>query len=359
MDPANGYLWEHLVRHLIAAGRHLEAELLAGDLRWVTARLLRSGPAGPLRDLAAVGPVASDRVGTAALRDAYRRAADRLDPVEPPHPPEAVVGALHNALRYPNPWAEQVRVVEAGSAQPRLVPRWRPTDDPQRARIPTALGFGWGVDVSPDGSLLAIAGGGKFVDCVDTTTGELVASMKCYSKAQDVAFGPDGTWLAVRTHDVAYMPGVEDPPVSSCVQVWDVATATKRFEVSGRYRSHISATAISADGTRIATRHEDGIQVWNTAGGNPVAGAPTDSLGPWLPVHHRESISPNGVWRAQVCGAELRLWDLAAARPGPMTRVGRALHGILWLPDSSGILAYGDNGTYLFDIHARDASSGS
>ena len=49
------YLWDHLVEHLRDAGRIADAEAVAGDLRWVGARLERFGPAAPAADLAAVG----------------------------------------------------------------------------------------------------------------------------------------------------------------------------------------------------------------------------------------------------------------------------------------------------------------
>jgi len=49
------YMWDHLIEHLLDAGRKAEAENLAGDLRWVGARLLKFGPAGPAADLTLVG----------------------------------------------------------------------------------------------------------------------------------------------------------------------------------------------------------------------------------------------------------------------------------------------------------------
>ena len=35
MGSGDRYLWDHLIEHLLEAGRRLEAENLAGDLRWV------------------------------------------------------------------------------------------------------------------------------------------------------------------------------------------------------------------------------------------------------------------------------------------------------------------------------------
>jgi hypothetical protein len=43
LGDADGYLWNHLIEHLIAAGRPDDADRVAGDLRWVGARLARFG----------------------------------------------------------------------------------------------------------------------------------------------------------------------------------------------------------------------------------------------------------------------------------------------------------------------------
>ncbi|MEJ3748947.1 WD40 repeat domain-containing protein [Actinomycetes bacterium KLBMP 9797] len=358
LDPANGYLWEHLVRHLVAAGRPREAELLAGDLRWVTARLLHTDPGGPLRDFGVVAPAAADAI-TGHLREAYRRAAGRLDPVQPPHPPDALAGILHNVLRYPNdsryrpnPWPEQVRAVEAHSPGHRLVPRWRPDDDPQDGR--TLLPGSFGLDVSPDGRVLAVAGDSKFVTCTDLATGETVAMMKCYSKSRDVVFGPDGTWVALRTWDNHFPTPVEDPPESSTVQVWTIRPTVKRFQIEGRYRSHIRRMAVSPDGRLLVTWHDDTMRMWDARTGALATDTPTADPQAWQRVHVRSAASPDGAWRAEIHGAELRLWDLAADRPGPVTRSYGDLHGLRWLPD--GILTYGSYGITVYDVQTATES---
>ena len=74
------YLQEHLIGHLLAAGRPSQAGELAGDLRWVEARLHASGPAGPYRDLALIGTPHAER-----LRQIFGQAAHLLAPTEPPH----------------------------------------------------------------------------------------------------------------------------------------------------------------------------------------------------------------------------------------------------------------------------------
>ncbi|WP_371611895.1 hypothetical protein [Streptomyces clavifer] len=46
-ELSDGYLLDHLVEHLHAAGRTGEAERLAGDIRWVETRLRNAGPRRP------------------------------------------------------------------------------------------------------------------------------------------------------------------------------------------------------------------------------------------------------------------------------------------------------------------------
>ena len=62
------YVWDHLIEHLLDAGRPGDAEAVAGDLRWVGARLERFGPAAPAADLCrgrdAAGGPAAGRAGT-------------------------------------------------------------------------------------------------------------------------------------------------------------------------------------------------------------------------------------------------------------------------------------------------------
>jgi hypothetical protein len=87
---ADRYLWDHLIEHLRDAGLSTTADVVAGDLRWVGARLQRYGPAAPVADLSVVN---NDRA--ARLRVALGRIAHLLAPTEPP---EAVVDVLYSRV---------------------------------------------------------------------------------------------------------------------------------------------------------------------------------------------------------------------------------------------------------------------
>lgn len=55
LPASKPYLRQHLIEHLLAAGRAAEAESVATDIRWLEMRLDRDGPLGPDQDLIVVG----------------------------------------------------------------------------------------------------------------------------------------------------------------------------------------------------------------------------------------------------------------------------------------------------------------
>ena len=71
LDYKDRYLWDHLIEHLIDAGRRDDAAGIAGDLRWVGARLMLFGPAAPAADLAAIGTPQAIRLRTVLAREAH------------------------------------------------------------------------------------------------------------------------------------------------------------------------------------------------------------------------------------------------------------------------------------------------
>ncbi|WP_329266537.1 NB-ARC domain-containing protein [Streptomyces sp. NBC_01451] len=80
-----GYLQDHLIEHLLDAGRTTQAQTTAGDFRWMRARLHQRGPTAPWRDL--------DRIGLPArtLARQLACAAHLLAPTDPPHALDAIL----------------------------------------------------------------------------------------------------------------------------------------------------------------------------------------------------------------------------------------------------------------------------
>jgi hypothetical protein len=108
-EPAR-YLREHLIEHLLAAGRTAEAEELAADLRWAGARLELSGPAGPYADLARIGTPRAQR-----LARALGQAAHLLAPADPPH---SLIDILYSRVSHDPDWGAQAQALTASRKLP-------------------------------------------------------------------------------------------------------------------------------------------------------------------------------------------------------------------------------------------------
>ena len=113
------YLWDHLIEHLLDAGRSGDAESTASDLRWVGARLKRFGPAAPAADLSAIDTPQALRLSAVLARTAHL-----LAPTDPTDPTEAVIDILHSRVADDPDWGPQVTALHDICRRPRLVNRW-------------------------------------------------------------------------------------------------------------------------------------------------------------------------------------------------------------------------------------------
>src|SRR4029453_14417879 len=112
LDPQDRYPWDHLIEHLIGAGRTDEAEAIACDLRWIDARLLLFGPAAPYSDLLRVETTPAHR-----RAQTLAQVAHLLTPVEPS---AALVDVLHSRVAGHPDWTAQVAAVDHTMTRPRL-----------------------------------------------------------------------------------------------------------------------------------------------------------------------------------------------------------------------------------------------
>jgi WD40 repeat protein len=283
------YLWDHLIEHLVEAGRG-DADAVAGDLRWVGARLERFGPAAPAADLAAAGTPRAAR-----LRAVLARTAHLLAPAELTG---AVVDVLHSRVADDPYWGPQVTLLRDTCQRPRLVNHWMPPDlaDPALRRV--LAGHGQtvrAVAVAPDGSWLVSAGQDQMVRIWDAVTGRERATLTGDSDlVVAVAIAPNGTWLATGS-------------VNRTVQLWDAATGRERATLTG-HTGWVDAVAIAPDGTWLASAGQDGtVRIWDVATGQVRA--------VWMALTggvRAVTIAPDGTWLA-TGGADgtVRIWDVA------------------------------------------------
>ncbi|MCX4501621.1 NB-ARC domain-containing protein [Streptomyces anulatus] len=298
-DLTDGYMLDHTIAHLLAAGRTAQAEALACDLRWVEARLHHRGPNAASTDCAKIHTPTAE----ARARD-LTRIAHLLGPTDPA---DALTATLHSRLESLPGWHDQVTARQEQYSQPVLLNRWAPPDLPDTALLRTQTGHtGWveAVAVAPDGTWLATAGRDATVRICDVATGAERAVLRGHGArfpdwppegVTAVAVAPDGTWLASAGKD-------------QTVRIWDVATWTERAVLTG-HTGEVSAVAVAPDGAWLATASYDAtVRVWDVVTGTERAVFRGD-LGSLSTV----AVAPNGVWLATASRLKdsVRILDVA------------------------------------------------
>jgi len=311
------YLWEHLIEHMLAAGLPWGAGQLTADLRWVGARLQRSGPAGPYADLALIGTPRAERLGRV-----LGQAAHLLAPTEPEH---SLIGVLYSRISHAPEWGDQVNVLTAALKLPALINRWPLPDLPNPALLRTFTGHTSGVTsvaVAPDSSWLATGSLDKTVRTWNPVTGQQRTVLTGHTEAVTaVAISPDGTWLATASSDLT-------------VRIWNPATGQQRTVLTG-HRDAVTSVAVAPDGSWLATASSDRtVRIWDSATRQQRV----------LRTDHTTSvralaIAPDGAWLATGSGGwTIQTYDVATGKQ-------RAILGGI----TSGVtaLAIAPDGTWL------------
>ncbi|WP_433796836.1 NB-ARC domain-containing protein [Actinoplanes sp. CA-252034] len=287
------YLQDHLIEHLQAAGRDAEAAALAGDIRWVTARLEHSGPVAPLADLALIpGPAA------AHLRQLFGQTAHLLAPTEPPH---SRVDILYARLEHDPVWGAQVKELNQDRVAPALINVWPLPDLPEPALRRTVTGHTApvrAIAIAPGSDWFVTAGADRTVRLWTAATGAERMTLTGHTdRVTAVAIAADGTWLASGGADRS-------------VRAWDAATGALRARFTG-HTAQVNAVAIAPDGTWLASGGADGtVRIWDLAGGTQRARL-TGHSGPVTSV----AIGPDGDWLATSSDdRSVRIWDITTER---------------------------------------------
>jgi hypothetical protein len=284
------YLTEHLIEHLLGAGRPSRAAEVAMDLRWVGMRLDRAGPAGPYADLALTGTLETER-----LRRVLGQAAHLLAPTDPSY---SLIDILYSRVSHDPDWGPQAQALSATRKLPALSSNWPPPDLPSHALRRTLVGhIGWvmAIAIAPDGTWLATAGYDETVRVWDAATWQCRATLTGHTdRVTAVAIAPDGTWLATASDD-------------GTAGVWDAATGRRRAILTG-HTGRVTAVAIAPDGTWLATtgNKERTARVWDAATWRCRA-ILTGHTGRVIAV----AIAPDGTWLATAGDGMPLIWDAA------------------------------------------------
>ena len=338
MNADNRYLWDHLVTSLINADRFDDAERVVSDLRWVTARLIRSGPAAPHADLAMV-----DTPRTARLRRVLSHAAPLLSDTEPA---TALINVLYSRVGHDADWAPQVARLTAAAPRPRLFNAWPLPDTPDpalRRSISTDAERVTSVAIARDGAWLVGAGPAETVRIWNPATGHPIAAYPGHTGgARTVAVSPDGDWLATARD-------------FGTVWIWDTTTGRRRFSLAGHTDSVLSV-AIAAKATWLASAGRDEtIRIWDAAVGQCRA-VLTGHTGEITSV----VIAPDESWIVSA-GADgtVRIWDAGTGQcRAVLDGHTDAVTAVAVAPDGTWLASAGDDCTVrIWDPVASRARS--
>jgi WD40 repeat protein len=163
-----------------------------------------------------------------------------------------------------------------------------------------------GLAFNPDGTTLAVSGGG--LQLWSTATGQRTgAALPGAGTAGPAAFSPDGTRLAAVGAD-------------GQARVWNVATQRQTGTVVNV--GHPEALAFGSGGTKLATAGADGrIQLWDVATEQEIGAPMTAGSAPVYAL----AFSPDGRTLATVSSGATRRWDVAF--PASLTAAACTLAG--------------------------------
>ncbi|WP_328470806.1 hypothetical protein OHA21_05495 [Actinoplanes sp. NBC_00393] len=205
---------------------------------------------------------------------------------------------------------------------------WRPEDPDGPRLLNPVLPAGVGdVAYSPDGRWVAAIGNDSMVHVWDTTRGGSPRSMPYTGCSGNVAFGPDGL-LAAAADD-------------GTIRIWDLDSTAAPVIIRQPAGILPTSVAVSPDGRRVAAGGFEGVRVWSTDG----------RTGPELYrgqefQYASVAFSPDG--RRIAAGTErtVRVWDVSDNTRGLALRGHRgAVWDLAFSPDSRRLLSGSDDST--------------
>jgi WD40 repeat protein/tRNA A-37 threonylcarbamoyl transferase component Bud32 len=187
------------------------------------------------------------------------------------------------------------------------------------------------VAFSPDGKLLAAVSHDGQVRVWHTADGRSVHTLSVGAPAEDVAFSPDGKRLTAGSHQ-------------GCAVVWDLAIG-KEVRRLAHGDGQVTRVAFSPDGQHLAVTGEQEIHIWHLGSGRRARRLPA-------PEAKGLAYSPDGKLLAAATGGRVRLFDTADGRlVQTLTGHTGLVAGLAFGPDGRHLATAGaDTTVRLWDV---------